>query len=115
MHNKFELTGVLIKMFDTNEISAKFKKREFVIEVPHSTYPQTVLFQLTQDNCELIDEIEVGDTLTIDFNIKGRAWDAPDGTTKYFNSLEAWRVVKTDAGHEYSHSDTSGDGEDLSF
>jgi len=115
MHNKFELTGDLIKIFDTNVISDKFRKREFVLEIPHHSYPQTISFELTQDNCELIDDLELGDKITIDFNIRGRTWEAPDGAIKYFNSLEAWRVVKSADDHEYKHTDISGEGDDLSF
>lgn len=115
MHNKFELTGVLIEVFETQEFKKSFKKREFVIEIPHSSYPQTVLLQVTQDNCELIDNFEIGDKITIDFNVKGRKWEAPDGAAKYFNSLEAWRIVISDEEHEYGHTDVSGGGEDLSF
>lgn len=115
MHNKFELTGNLIKIFDTQEFSKGFKKREFVIEIPHPSYPQEILLNVTQDNCEMLDEFQLNDTITIDFNIRGRSWEAPDGAVKYFTSLEAWRIVLADGSHEYKHTDISGEGEDLSF
>ncbi len=115
MHNKFELTGNIVEIFDTNQVNGKFKKREFAIEIPHSSYPQTVLFVLKQENCEMIDDFSIGDKVTIDFNVRGRTWEAPDGTVKYFNSLDAWRVVRASEDHSYEHTDISGKGDDLSF
>jgi hypothetical protein len=48
--SELKLEGKLIKIFETNQISEKFKKREFVIETDEQ-YPQTVKFQLVQDSC----------------------------------------------------------------
>lgn len=86
-----QLTGKLIVKNETQVVSEKFSKREFVIET-QDTYPQTILFQLTQDKCTLLDNAKVGDTLTVSYNLRGRGWTNPQGETKYFNTIEAWRV-----------------------
>lgn len=86
-----QLTGKLIVKNETQQISDKFSKREFVIET-QDTYPQSILFQLTQDKCALLDNAKVGDTLTVSFNLRGRGWTNPQGETKYFNTIEAWRI-----------------------
>ena len=86
-----QLTGKLIVKNDMQVVSEKFSKREFVIET-QDTYPQSILFQLTQDKCTLLDNVKVGDTLTISFNLRGRGWTNPQGETKYFNTIEAWRI-----------------------
>ena len=75
----------------TEVISEKFSKREFVVTT-EDTYPQDVLFQLTQDKCVLIDGVSVGDEVEVEFNLRGREWTNAQGEVKYFNTLEAWKV-----------------------
>ena len=90
-----EVTGVLKVKLDTQKVSDRFQKREFVLSTDLSTpYPQHVSFQVTQDKCVLLDNYNVGDELKIQFNLRGREWNGPQGI-KYFNTLEAWRIEKT--------------------
>lgn len=83
--------GTLIVLKDAEAISAKFTKREFVIE-DSSQYPQKVSFQLTQDKCDLLDVFKLGDSVKVNFNLRGRDWTSPQGEIKYFNTLEAWKI-----------------------
>ena len=89
----FTLKGKLIVKGDEQQISEKFKKREFVVQDDSSQYPQVISFQLVQDKCSLLETYNEGDEISVSFNLKGREWVSPkDGTTKYFNSLEAWKI-----------------------
>jgi len=88
-----EVTGKLHTIFDTKQVSERFTKREFVIELADNPkYPQMVLFQLTGDRCAQLDELRVGDPVRIDFSLRGREWRNPQGEVKYFNSLDCWKV-----------------------
>ena len=87
----FKLEGTLKVANETQVISEKFSKREFVIETTDQ-YPQQVMFQLTQDKCNLLDAFKVGNQLEVSFNLRGREWTSPAGEVKYFNTLEAWRL-----------------------
>jgi single-stranded DNA-binding protein len=88
-----EVTGKLHTIFDTKQVSERFTKREFVIELADNPkYPQMVLFQLTGDRCTQLDELRVGDPVRIDFSLRGREWRNPQGEVKYFNSLDCWKV-----------------------
>jgi hypothetical protein len=78
-------------------VSDRFRKREFVLLDDSSQYPQFISFQLTQDKCSLIDSVNVGDEITVSFNLRGREWTSPKGEVKYFNSLEAWKIEKGNA------------------
>jgi len=89
-----QLKGKLHVKFDTQQVTATFRKREFVVEyADHPLYPQYVLFQLVQDRCVLLDQFNPGDEIEVHFSIRGRQWNAPTGQIKYFNSLEAWRII----------------------
>lgn len=88
--NNFELTGIIRNVMNPQTFAKGFRKREFVIETGDK-YPQKILFQLVQDKCDMIDSYEVGDTITVSFEIKGREWSG-NGETKHFTTLEAWRL-----------------------
>ncbi|HRD40541.1 MAG TPA: DUF3127 domain-containing protein [Bacteroidia bacterium] len=93
-----EVTGILKMKFDTQKVSDRFSKREFVLTTEAtSPYPQHVSFQLTQDKCNLLDQYNIGDEMKIQFNLRGREWNGPQGI-KYFNTLEAWRIEKMNGG-----------------
>jgi hypothetical protein len=87
------LKGKIKEIFDTQYVSDRFSKREFVIEfADNPMYPQYIKFELTQDKCDLIDSYKVGDEVDVQFNLRGRAWTNPQGVTQYFNTLQAWRL-----------------------
>jgi Domain of unknown function (DUF3127) len=89
-----EVTGVLHVKYDTNAVSDKFTKRDFILMISENpSYPQYVSFQLAQDKCSLLDMFSCGDNVTVSFNLRGRSWTSPQGEVKYFNTLEAWRIV----------------------
>lgn len=95
----FEIEGKLSVKYPVQEVSAKFKKQEFVIEVENERNPDWndfVKFQLTQDRCGSVDAMEIGENIKVNFNIRGRKWEK-DGQVNYFSNLEAWRVEKMQA------------------
>lgn len=87
-----DITGILKVKGDVQQVSEKFKKREFVITDNSSQYPQHILFQLVQDKTNLLDTYNVGDEIKVYFNLRGREWNSPQGEVKYFNSMDAWRL-----------------------
>jgi len=93
-----EVIGTLKVKFDTQKVSDRFQKREFVLTTEANTpYPQHVSFQVTQDKCTLLDQFKEGEDLKIQFNLRGREWNGPQGV-KYFNTLEAWRIERMQGG-----------------
>jgi hypothetical protein len=90
----FKLTGAIKMIADTNQVSEKFSKRDFVVTDNSSMYPQDIMFQITQDKCSVLDAYSVGDQVEVSFNLRGREWQSPTGEVKYFNTLEAWRIER---------------------
>jgi hypothetical protein len=88
-----EVSGKLHTINETKQVSERFSKREFVVELADNPkYPQLVLFQLTGDRCSQLDELKVGDEVRIEFSLRGREWRSPQGELKYFNSLDVWKL-----------------------
>ncbi len=95
-------TGVLKVKGKETKVSDRFKKREFVLTDNSPSYPQMISFQLTQDRCPLIENVNVGDEVTVHFQLKGREWKNPQGEIKFFNSLDVFKVesVKNSSANE---------------
>ena len=94
-----EARGRVHAKFDAQQVTERFRKREFVIELAdNSRYPQFVQFQLTGDRCENLDGFAVGDAVRVEFSLRGREWKSPRGETKFFNSLDVWTLEKSGTG-----------------
>jgi translation initiation factor IF-3 len=93
----FNITGTLKVKFDEQKVSERFRKRDFVIQENSSQYPQLISFQLVQDRCNLIDNFKENDEVRVFFNLRGREWKSPQGETKYFNTIEAWKIESVSA------------------
>lgn len=93
-----DIKAKLVEIFDTTRVSDKFQKREFAVEYAENpSYPEYIKFELIQDKCSLLDQYRVGQEVQIHFNLKGRKWTDPQGTVKYFNSLQAWKIAAVGA------------------
>lgn len=88
-----KITGRITEIKESQQVSESFKKRNFVIEYTENPqYPEYISFELIQDRCDLLDNFQVGQDVEVSFNLRGRKWVNPEGETKYFNSLQAWRI-----------------------
>lgn len=91
--SELKMKGRVVAIFDKQQITDTFAKREFVIETDEA-YPQVIKFELTQAKCDDIGAHKVGDELTVHFNVRGRKWTSPQGEDRYFVTLNAWRLEK---------------------
>ncbi|ADV48377.1 DUF3127 domain-containing protein [Cellulophaga sp. E16_2] len=73
-----------------------FRKREIVVTTEEQ-YPQHIMVEFVQDKCDLLDSVSVGQPIKIGINLRGREWVNPQGETKYFNSIQGWRIESAQA------------------
>lgn len=86
--------GNLKVIYETEDIGTSgFQKRDCVVTTDEQ-YPQHILIQFVQDKCNLLAMFKMGDKVKIDINLRGREWVNPQGETKYFNSIQGWRISK---------------------
>lgn len=81
-----------------------FRKREVVVTTEEQ-YPQHIMVEFVQDKCDLLNSVAVGQPVKIGINLRGREWVNPQGETKYFNSIQGWRIENLQAA---SSSNDSG-------
>lgn len=98
----FEINGRLAEKFETQQVSDRFQKREFVLEIKSTgtsgyEFVDYIKFQATQDKCSMLDQFQVDDQVKVSFNLRGRKWEK-DGQVSYFTNLEAWRIEKIQNG-----------------
>ena len=92
-----EIKATIKKISETLQISDRFRKREFVVNYSNNPeYPQFIQFEFVQDRCELLDSFKEGQEVEIFFDLRGREWTSPQGEIKYFNTLQAWKIVSTE-------------------
>ena len=68
-----------------------FRKREVVVTTEEQ-YPQHIMIEFVQDKTDLLNTFQVGQQVKVSINLRGREWVNPQGETKYFNSIQGWRI-----------------------
>lgn len=88
-----ELKGKVIHIGDTQTFASGFQKKEAVI-LTSEQYPQPIMVELLQDKVDIIDPFKIGDEVEVGINLRGREWVSPQGETKYFNQIIAWKITR---------------------
>lgn len=112
----FEITGRIIEVLPVNQVSDKFRKREFVIEKKETggsaVFVDYIKFQLVQDKCDLINESFLNEEVKIWFNLRGNKWER-DGRVNYFTNLDAWKIERISDETAGQNVPASGTIEDI--
>ncbi|MDA3821918.1 MAG: DUF3127 domain-containing protein [Bacteroidales bacterium] len=93
----FEISGRITEIYQTQQVTDKFKKREFILEVKETNnsgfeFVEHIKFQTVQDKCGILDGLNINDQVKVSFNLRGRKWEK-DGQTSYFTNLDAWKIA----------------------
>ncbi len=96
-----EVQGKVKVIGETQTFGANgFRKREIVLTTEEQ-YPQHIMIEFVQDKTDLLNNFQPGQQVKISINLRGREWVNPQGETKYFNSIQGWRIegVQQDGGN----------------
>lgn len=110
----YEIDGKIHVKGEVKQVTDSFAKRQLVINT-EGDYPNFNDMQLVQDKCELLDDFKVGDLVKVYFNLRGRAWESPSGETKYFNSLDVWKIESLADGESLEVAKPNESKDDLPF
>ena len=101
----FQITGKLEIVGETIARTPKnggqpFYRREFVLDCtrynpdtgePWENHPK---FELSGNNCTIIDQFQVGQRVTVDFSLKGMKYpDEATGEVKFFTIINAFKIA----------------------
>lgn len=86
-----EIKGTIIKVGELETYKNDFTKKSVVLKTEEK-YPQELQIDFIKDNIRKIDTIQVGNKVTIGYNLRGRKY-TKDGVDKWFTSIEGWIVT----------------------
>src|SRR5690606_9094010 len=93
-----EVQGKIKMIGETQSFGSNgFRKREVVVTTEEQ-YPQHIMVEFIQDKTDLLNNFQVGQNVKISVNLRGREWVSPQGETKYFNTIQGWRVESLQEG-----------------
>jgi len=103
-----EIKGTVKALIAPVQVSEKLKKAQLIVDYAENPqYNQVISFEAVNDKCAILDNLNIGDEVEVSFNLNGREWVDKTGVTKYFNTLQVWKVSVL--------SSTADNGSDLSF
>jgi single-strand DNA-binding protein len=106
-----EFKGKVTFIGGADVISEKLTKRIFVIEIQNGQYKDDLAFELINNKVDLVDGVNVGDTVTVGANISSREWNG-----KWFTQASAWKIdAMSPAGTPAPVKAKADLGDDLPF
>jgi hypothetical protein len=99
----YSITGTLYDVAKVNNISDRFRKREFVIVVEDRgrdrSWTHYIKLQLENKDVLMIDQFKIGDEIEVTFDIRGSKGEKM-GETLFFTNLKAWKIELADGDIE---------------
>lgn len=87
----FHAEGVVSEIREVESFPSGFKKQTVVIDGTNNPkYENKMDVEFMKDKMDLIDGLQVGDTVVVEGFISGREWNG-----KYFKSLKAQTITRT--------------------
>ncbi len=87
-----EVEGKVKMIGETETVGGNgFRKRDIIVTTEEQ-YPQHISIQFVQDKTDLLNNYQVGQDVKVSINLRGREWVSPQGETKYFNTVQGWRI-----------------------
>jgi len=87
---QLKVTGQVFKVTSKIQKSEKFSMRELWLTYGDK-YPQTIAIQFNNDKCDLLNNLQPGELITVGVNLNGRIWNGQDGQ-KVFNTINGWSI-----------------------
>ena len=97
--NEVTITGKVKFVDEVREFGSNgFRKHQVVVETGDGRWDNPIPVEFTKDNIELSKELKVGDQVQIQSRINGREWQGKDGTTKWFTSINGYKITMENSG-----------------
>ena len=104
--NEIIISGKITFVDEVREFGANgFRKHQVVIETGDGRWDNPIPVEFTKDNIELSKNLKPGDKVEVSCRINGREWQGKDGITKWFTSINGYKI---------NHQNHSSDADDPS-
>jgi hypothetical protein len=105
--NELTIKGKITFVDEVREFGSNgFRKHQVVVETGDGRWDNPIPVEFTKDSIELSKDLQVGDQVQIQSRINGREWRGKDGVTKWFTSINGYKITKenTQSGEDPSSS-----------
>ena len=93
--NEVNISGKVKFVDEVREFSSNgFRKHQIVVETGDGRWDNPIPVEFTKENIELSKDLQVGDEVEIQSRINGREWQGKDGVTKWFTSINGFKILK---------------------
>ena len=82
-----------------------WQRASYIIEHEHGQYPKRMVFDVSNARIQELN-LQVGETVTLHLNVDCREY--PQGSGKFFNSIEAWKVERQGQQQGYQQQPMQG-------
>ena len=108
--NEVTISGKVKFVDEVREFGSNgFRKHQVVIETGDGRWDNPIPVEFTKDNIELSKDLQVGDQVQIQSRINGREWQGKDGATKWFTSINGFKITKENDQVDVEESSSSFD------
>ena len=89
-----EIIGKILFIWEQELVGANQLPKQTIVleEVEGWKYPNTLAIEFFKDKIELLNGLNVGDIVTVDYNTKANESKTQPG--RWFNSISAWKLNK---------------------
>ena len=93
--NELTIKGKITFVDEVREFGSNgFRKHQVVVETGDGRWDNPIPVEFTKDSIELSKELKVGEQVQIQTRINGREWKGKDGVTKWFTSINGYKITK---------------------
>tara|TARA_B100002019_G_scaffold175464_1_gene151632 strand:+ start:6160 stop:6528 length:369 start_codon:yes stop_codon:yes gene_type:complete len=93
--NEVNISGKVKFVDEVREFGSNgFRKHQVVVETGDGRWDNPIPVEFTKENIELSKNLQVGDEVEIQSRINGREWQGKDGVTKWFTSINGFKILK---------------------
>ena len=97
--NEVTISGKVKFVDEVREFGSNgFRKHQVVVETGDGRWDNPIPVEFTKDHIELSKDLKVGDQVQIQSRINGREWQGKDGVTKWFTSINGFKITKENTG-----------------
>ena len=108
-----KVRGIVHVVEETKTYGQKgFRKRLVVLEQDTGRFTNYIPVEFIRDNCEMADDLNVGDDVEISYQLSGRKWQRdPNSEVKYFLTAEAlsFKVLSGQGGSAEPTAEAAND------
>lgn len=111
--NEGKVSGIVHLIEETKTYGQKgFRKRLVVLEQPRDRFTNYIPVEFTQDSCDTVDQLSLGDEIEVSFRMNGRKWQRDaNSEVKYFSNAEAqgFKILGGGSNDEFDQTGSAND------